>query len=329
MQLVVLFCGALAIPVMVLATLHTGPVEWWQAMAQAGHTRREIFSFDPTVRTTLLGVILAKFFWAICTHGSDQVAVQRYLSTPSPRAARRTLWTAACAEAVLLSLLMLAGLALFAFYHHQSGLDPHAFLVTVADSADELLARFIAEELPPGVSGLMLAALLAAAMSSLSSGISAVSSVAVGDLATAGREATSGGSLRRDRAVALLAGLAGMAIALVIGPIVAETGWNLVDVMERLNHIFVGPLAVLFFSGILFVKVGVRSALAGFVSALAWSLIISVPGAWLGIDGDISFMWIVAVPFLVGMGVAWLSARCGGWWRGWQQRLASPVEADG
>jgi solute:Na+ symporter, SSS family len=310
-QLLILLGGALAIPLVVFSSLHTGPTAWWAAMSQAGHPSVQLFSFDPTVRLTVLGAIIARFFWTICTHGSDQVAVQRYLSTPSLGAARRTLLTAAVAETVLLALLMLCGTALFALYQHRSGLDPQSFLNSVAASADQLLPRFIIEELTPGFSGLMLAALLAAAMSSLSSGVSSVSSVVVGDLFSSEAGHAGRRGLRLDHIASTLAGLAGTLIALAIAPAAARTSWNLVDLMERLNHIFVGPLAVLFFSGMLFRRAGLHAALAGFAGALACSLLICVPGRWLGMGGDVSFMWIIAVPFSFGSAIAWVVARVG------------------
>lgn len=309
-QLLILLSGALIVPWVVFRSLGSGPVEWWSIMSRAGHADLQIFSVDPTVRITLVGIILTRFFWTICTHGSDQVAVQRYLSTPSVGTARRTLWTAAIAETILLLVLMICGAALFALYHHRSGLDSQAFLLATADSADQMLPRFIVEELPSGASGLILAALLAAAMSSLSSGVSSISAVITGDLLQGERVIREGNNLRLDRTAALVAGLAGVLVALAIAPAVQQTGWNLVDLMERLNHIFVGPLAVLFFSGILLRNVGARAALAGFVSALTCSLLLCMPGTWFGLSGDISFMWVVPIPSLVGMATAWISSRC-------------------
>ena len=308
-QLVILLGGALLVPYVVFRSLGTGPLEWWGVMEQAGHADIVLASWDPTVRLTVLGAVTTRFFWMICTHGSDQVAVQRYLSTPSEQTARRTLLTAAVADVLLLSLLGLCGVALFALYQDRSGLAPQAFLGTVAASADRLLPKFIVEELPAGTSGLLLAALLAAAMSSLSSGVSAISSVLTDDLFGGRTRGSEGKSLRADRLAALAAGVAGIAVALAIAPAARETGWNLVDLMERLNHIFVGPLAVLFFAGMLFRRASLAGAFAGFACGLVCSALICMPGSWLGLEQDISFMWVVPVPFLVGLAVAFVSTR--------------------
>ena len=64
---------------------HTTPVDWWATATEHApkHTSLPFFSMDVTVRNTVTWVIIGNFFWTICTHGSDQVVLQRYFSTAS------------------------------------------------------------------------------------------------------------------------------------------------------------------------------------------------------------------------------------------------------
>ncbi len=182
LQLWVLIGGAIAIPVAVLLRTGTGPLEWWSAFSDAGRTQIQFVSLDVTVRLTVVGIMLSQFFWSVCTNGSDQVAVQRYLSTPSIRMARRTAWVYIAINVGLLAVLAFCGLALFGFYFQQSGLAVSDFHRQIAPRADALMPQFIVTQLPQGISGLVLAALLAAAMSSLSSGINSLAAVVMKDL---------------------------------------------------------------------------------------------------------------------------------------------------
>lgn len=305
LQLWVLAGGAIAIPVSVWTRTGLSPAGWWELFSSAGRTEIRFFSLDLTVRLTVVGAVLSQFFWSACTQGSDQVAVQRYLATPSLRAARRTAWAYLFLNLTVVALLAVCGLALFAFYYQSSGLTPPEFQREFAPRADALLPRFIVEELPAGVSGLLLAALLAAAMSSLSSGINSVAAVVSADLAGRPRRVRHERAwLRLAKGVSALAGVAAVTLALLTAWAVRHTGWNLIDLSQRLNHIFVGPLAVLFFAGLLLPGAGVGAASAGFLAGLLWSVLVAFGSGWLGFEQPISFTWLVPGSFLAGLATA-------------------------
>ena len=116
LQLWILLAGALSIPIYVYYLVGTGPMGWWETFSEAGRGEMQIFSFDPTVRITIVGIMLNILFWNICANGGDQVAIQRYLSTPSIKAAQRSVWVYAWSNVVLYTTLAVCGLALFAFY---------------------------------------------------------------------------------------------------------------------------------------------------------------------------------------------------------------------
>ena len=102
LQLWILLAGALSIPIYVYYLVGTGPAGWWETFSEAGRGEMQVFSFDPTVRITIVGIMLNILFWNICANGGDQVAIQRYLSTPSIKAARRSVWVYAWSNVVAL-----------------------------------------------------------------------------------------------------------------------------------------------------------------------------------------------------------------------------------
>ncbi|MBM3802341.1 MAG: sodium/solute symporter [Acidimicrobiia bacterium] len=309
LQLVVLMGGAIAVPLVVGFSLGSGPASWWETFSAAGRTHIETFSWDPTVRITIVGTIMAQFFWNICTHGSDQVAVQRYLSTPTLEAARKSVWVYVGLNLAIIVLLVLCGLALFAFYAHQSSSSPQAFQQEIAARADRVMPLFIVRELHSGVSGLVLAALLAAAMSSLSSGINSVSGVVFSDfISRFGFFKHKSHTLAIDKVISSVAGIVGVLNAEGIAVTVQATDWNLVEMTSRLNHIFVGPLGVLFFAGILLRRAGKQAAILGFALATLVSLFICFGRGWFGMEKSVSFLWVVPIPFLLGLGCAALCA---------------------
>ena len=303
LQLLILFGGAVTIPVFIGVSLGQGPIEWWSSFSQAGRAEIQAFSWDPMVRITLFGAVMGQFFWNICTQGSDQVAVQRLLSTPSLKEARRSLWMYAGATVTLLFFLAVCGLALFAYYADESGLPMQAFQEQVAPEADKLMPRFIVQVLPSGVSGLLVAALLAAAMSSLSSGINSISSVVRSDFLN--NSAAASESLWFDRCSGVVAGLAGVGMACLITLAMQTSDWNLVELTGRINHIFVGPIGVLFFAGILFRGAGKTAALAGFTAGTAVSLYVCFGREWFGLEQSVSFLWVVPASFVLGLVVSW------------------------
>lgn len=297
LQLLILFGGALVIPAVVMSLTGEGPGAWWSRFENAGRADVVLFSWDPTVRMTVFSVFLNIFCWEMCTHSSDQVAVQRYLTTPDMDTARKSLWTYAAARILLGLLLAFCGLALFGFYSHRAGLPPAEFQKQIAGQADKLLPRFIASELPGGISGLLIAALLAAAMSSLSSGMNAVAGVVRADWLPA----RAGESLRRDKLIVAAAGLFGMTVATTVHYLISATGWNLVEMTGRLNHIFVGPLASLFFVGVLSTRASQPAAILGFIAGGLLSLYICF--------SKVSFTYVVPGSVFTAVVVAIIASR--------------------
>ncbi|MEW5977472.1 MAG: sodium/solute symporter [Acidobacteriota bacterium] len=301
-QFLVLAGGAVVIPLYVAYQTGAGPLAWWNVFSQAGRTEVPVFSWDLTLRVTMLGIILDNLVWNLCTHGADQVAAQRYLSTASLAAARRAVQVFAICNVGLIALLALCGMALFYFDFGRSGLSLAEFSTSIAATADNVMPRFIATQLPNGVSGLLLAALLAAAMSSVGSGINSISTVVVTDFLPrlAEKNKTHGG-LVLAMSIAALSGVAAVVFAYLVSALMQRQDWNLVDLLERVLQLCVAPLGALFLSGILFWRVSQKAALLGFTLGMLTSIGISFSREIFNLERGISFMWIMPVSFLVSL----------------------------
>ncbi|MBI4626722.1 MAG: sodium/solute symporter [Verrucomicrobia bacterium] len=297
-QFLILLAGAVITPVYVAFATRTGPAIWWETFSAAGRTVVPLYSLDPTVRLTIVGMIVSKIIWDICTHGADQVAAQRYLSTSSAGMARRSMLVSASGNIVMVLLLLTVGLSLFYFFFRQSGLPVQQFQQQIASEADKVFPRFIASNLPSGFSGLILAALLAAVMSSLSSGMNSISSVVVTDfierLQLLGRYK---GSLYLARGITVLSGLLGILVALSVNSFMRTGKWNLIELMERGNHLFVAPLGALFFVGFIFSRADGRAATGGFLAGVATSVSISFSKEIYGLEHAIGFVWNLPCAF--------------------------------
>lgn len=303
-----LFTGcALIIPVYIMYATGVGPFGWWETFSQAGKTEIVTFSMDPTVRVTTVGNMASVFFYFVCVSASDQMIVQRYLSTPSLKHAQRSVWVYIISNLTSIVFLMICGLSLFAFYQYQSTLPINEFQQQMAATADKAMLQFIVQELPHGIAGLIVAGLLAAAMSGLSSGMNGIASVLITKFpeGEANRIKLFRKGLWLERFIGIAMGGLGILLAVIITISMEKTNWNLVELSGRLVNLFAGPLAVLFFAGLLLKRSNSLSVLIGFVVSVGVSIFISFSQQMFGFQ-SISFTWIIPMSFIVGFIVTWI-----------------------
>ncbi len=293
-QFFILFGGALFTILYVIHDAGTGPVTWWNDITTAEMEPQPIFSLDPTVRLSWVGMINWTLFWWICTAGGDQVAVQRYLSTDSATSARRSFACNLTASAVMTLLLGLCGMALYSYYQAQLPSD-----------VDSVFPHFIRHVLPRGLAGLVVAALFSAAMSSLDSGINSVSSVVITDYYRRLRRSAASprGEMILARVVTVAAGIFAILTCFLLDWIPEEMRGNLFDVTGRISSFLVGSLGGMMFLAILKVRcsgrVAMGSALAGMSVGLVWA-----QGHWLFGLQELAWMWVIPLSTLVTFGSA-------------------------
>ena len=140
--------------------------------AAAGKFQLFNFAFNLTQSYTFWAGVLGGTFLTMASHGTDQLMVQRMLAARNLRESRMALLWSGGVIFLQFTLFLLIGAGLYVFY----GLHP-----TVFTSADRIFPTFIVREMPIGIAGLLVAAILAAAMSNLSAALNSLSSTTVVD----------------------------------------------------------------------------------------------------------------------------------------------------
>ncbi len=291
-QTFVLLGGALVS--LTLITWQLGGVDQWWPTQWAENWDPPTLGYDPGARISLVGAVIATFSWNVFTAGSDQMAIQRYLATRDVRAARHMYYISLLASAVVISLLALLGMALLAWFNaHPEMLGAGQ---SVEKNADQLFPRFIALGLPAGFSGLVVAGLLAAAMSSLSSGLNSSCAVITVDfLDRFGHHCqTERDHVRRTRIVSWAVGILVVLLSTVVGVVEG----NLLEIAFKVTNLLVAPLFGLFFMA-LFVRWS--TSFGTFVGAAFGLVTVVAINYWTEITGEtgISFLWAMPVGLLV------------------------------
>jgi solute:Na+ symporter, SSS family len=285
-----------------LATiLHLIPGGWptAQALAEAGNKFRVIDSgfearwpFLNFVQPyTLWAGLIGGTFLTLATHGVDQLIVQRLLAARNQRQSATALVSSGVAILFQFALFLFVGVMLFAYYQ----LPPSAF-----GKSDHIYPTFIVTRMPHGISGLLIAAILAAAMSNLSAALNSLSSSTMIDFYFRWRpEVDDQLKLRLSRMSTLfwavvLAGLAVMALHHV-GRVV-EVGLQIVSVAY-------GALLGVFLLGVLTTRANQNGAIIGMLCGFA-------AGLYLWFRSHIAFTWWVAigtcVTFAIGYSASWM-----------------------
>ena len=293
-QFFILLGGAIFTVIYVAVDSGTGPATWWNDMMAADTPSQPVFSFDPTVRLSLVGMGCWTLFWWLATASSDQVAVQRFLATESLQASRRAFLCNLAGGVVLTLILSLCGIALYSYYQ-----------AAIPDDPDLVFPHFIRHILPRGLAGLVVAALFSAAMSSLDSGMNSISSVVVTDFYRRFRSAvaTPGQELFLARVVTAAVGGLATAICLLLYQIPEEQRGNLFDIQGRVTSFLVGSLGGLMLIAMLGIRCSARvamgSALCGILVGFLWA-----QGHWLFALPELAWMWVIPVSTTVTVGAA-------------------------
>ena len=229
--------------------------------------------------------ILGGCFLTTASHGTDQLMVQRLLSARDERQSRAALLSSWVVILLQFTLFLLIGVLLFVHYR-DTGLS-------APSQTDRIYPEFIWNNLPPGVAGLVIAAILAAAMANLSAALNSLSSTTVVDFF----RARSGGmsearAMRIARIATILWGaiLLGIAIGARHSRSVLEAGLTIASIPS-------GALLGVFLLGVLTKKPGEMSAIAGVVCGLAAVL-------WVHWATPVAWTWYVFIGTTVTFGAA-------------------------
>ena len=302
---VIQFCMMLlgALLTIVSITIKTGGVAaWWPTHWEAHWPKQPLFSFDPHVRVTIIGAFITYTIAYIASGTSDQASIQRFLTTRDAKAARRTFLLNNLANGVISVILGMVGAALITFFHrHPEAIPPgHTF----QNSGDQFFPYYVSHFLPAGIAGLVVASLLSASMSCLSSGTNSVLTVIMTDFvgttkAAAGRSEAK--KLRITRWLALVIGLIAIGASLAM----VYVKGDLFEVTNKTVNLLVCPVFGLFVLA-LFVKFSTPfGALMGTVYSVTTAILI---GYWDVLTGaaPISFLFIMPFSLVVSVGAGCL-----------------------
>jgi len=204
---------------------------------------------------------------------TDQALVQRYMSTPTLRQSKGALWTSALGGVPVGLLFFFLGTALWVFYRQHPGLLP-------ADTKNDMVfPLFIVQQLPAGISGLLIAGIFAAAMSSIDSGVNSIAAVITTDFVRRfSRGADERFMLTLARVLTVVIGAVGTGIAL--GMAMWDIKSQYAFFMTVLG-LFTGGLAGLFVLGIFTRRATAWGSLAGALASAAVMAVAQIQPSWL------------------------------------------------
>ncbi|MAC56409.1 MAG: sodium:solute symporter [Gimesia sp.] len=254
-QVLVLIGGALISLFVILSKIPSGMESAISASLSAGKLHAVNYSWD--VASTGIGVVIVgNLFKFLIPYSSDQGVIQRYLTTSDERQAARGIWLNAAASIPVWTLFFALGTGLWVFYRASpERLDP-------LGRTDEIFAWFIVHELPAGVSGLVIAGLFAASMSSLDTSLNSMATAITADFYQSLRpQATDRSALRLARWLTVLLGIFGTLTAIYLARANTQSIW---DQFLKIMGLFGGGLAGMFIAGIFTRRTTQTGVLLGF-----------------------------------------------------------------
>jgi SSS family transporter len=276
-QLAIYAAGTL---VGVFTLLHLVPGGWstiHSLAGEAGKFRVFHFSWDFYSTYTFWSGVIGGAFLTTASHGTDQLIVQRLLSARSERQAKLALITSGVVVLFQFSLFLLRGAMLFVFYR----MFPPAVAFTRTDT---IFPGFVVTQMPHVISGLLISAILAAAMSNLSAALNSLSSTTIVDFY--GRwwpQASEQLRVRLSRFATI-----GWALVLFVLAIVARHGGKVLEVGLSIASVAYGSLLGVFLLGVLTKRASERGAMVGMVFGFLLNL-------YLWLFTRVPFTWYVAL----------------------------------
>ena len=273
--------------------LHMLPGGWSTFVSigsQAGKFRVFDLNWDLTKTYTLWSGVIGGTFLTLASHGTDQLIVQRLLAARNERQSKAALLSSGLFVLVQFAIFLTVGALLFVLYR----IVPMKSGVVRSDA---IFPTFIVTELPHGISGLFLGAILAAAMSNLSAALNALSSASVVDLYRRLRPAA---TEQRTVTISRRATVVWACVLLVLA-VVSRGGGRVLEMGLAIASVAYGALLGAFFLGVLTKRATERGAILGMVAGFAFNL-------YLWADTPIAFPWYVCFGSLVTFGVGYIAS---------------------
>jgi len=306
MQLIVLFGGQLLIVLVAMGKIPGGIGGVWDTAVADGRLDLS-FTFSLSERVNFWSLLFAGAFLHLVQMATDQVSVQRYLSAGSLKEAQRSLWIKLWLILPVLVLFYGTGLVLYAFYKVHG--DPLAAGLIAKE--DQILPYFVVTQLPSGLPGLLIAAIYAASMSTISAGLNSLASATLIDFKQRLSTAPVGSNMQQVKSARWITVGYGM-LVMALAFAVSFMPGNLVESVNTVIGMIGGPLLGLFFLGMFTQRATTRGALlgclAGFVTLL--SIFMYQNGVFTAVKPApvVSFLWFSLFGCIITMGVGLLTS---------------------
>lgn len=253
--------GLLCIGILLFAA-PGGPKAIFKVMDEANKINLGPFDWDLT-KLTFIVMAINGIFYALQKYGTDQTIVQRYLAAKSEKAAIKASLIGVLLSVPLWTMFMFIGSALFAFYKLSPELLPEGIL------AEEVFPHFIANQLPTVVKGFIIAALIAAAISTIASDFNCLAAIGVTDFYVRFKSGiTDQQKLRMARIIIVISGLLSAYIATLY---VNWGGEGVLGVVFGLYAIFSAGIVGLFFLGLLVKKANTKGLYIGIIACIIFT----------------------------------------------------------
>lgn len=264
-----LFASGILCLVVILFSVNGGLPEVWRVASENGRTGFGPYDADLT-RMTFWVMAINGAFYAIQKYGTDQTVVQRYLTAKTDRSAIRASLLGISLTVPVWSLFMFIGTALFVYYRQNP--------LPEGTRPDGVFPYFIMTHFPPGVVGFILAAMISAAICSLSADLNSLAAVGLEDFYKKARPGRADGEyLRASKVMVVFSGILAMAIGFIY---LHAGGEGVLGVVFTLYAIFSGGIVGIFLLGVFSSRAnrqGVNIAIVVCVLFTAYAFLTSTP----------------------------------------------------
>jgi solute:Na+ symporter, SSS family len=263
---------------------------YWQAAVDAGKVKYWDFSLDWSQLTTW-SLVVCMTMAGLGSTFSDQVMMQRYFAAGEPSAVIRSFWTSSLISLPVVLTLYMVGVLLFGFY--ASG--GHTLPEEVRSQGDRVLPYFISTELPAGLRGLVISAIVAATLSTVSSVLNSLCTATMTDFLERLkiRMPRTLSPVGLSRWITVGWGMAGTALAYYVGRF-----GNIIEQTQTLFGLVGGPLGGIFFLG-LFTK---RASASGTAVGAVCGIVATAAAMQ---SKTLNFMWYYPVGMAVCVAVGY------------------------
>lgn len=264
----------------------------WQSASEGGKTDIADFSFSLS-ELTVWGLVTGAILINVSASFSDQVMMQRYMSTNSAWSVTKSYLTTTAIALPTVALLYLVGILLFGYYAQEQNPLPDE----IRSNGDKVLPHFIATQLPTGLSGMILAAIIAATISTVTSVLNSLCAATMSDFVSRWRSAgNDSGDVRLSRVVTIAWGAIGVLLACFVGQL-----GTILEQTLTLAGLIGGGLGGIFFLGLFTRRANATGAiLGGIVGTAATAAVMFTT--------DIHFTWYYSIGMItcvvVGYGVS-------------------------